>query len=78
MYIRVSRSSTGSRSASRTGLEVRSEPRRSRPVNNFGETAELFDHPFEIKPKQLPPGLYRQITGNVALLVRPRRGRAEG
>jgi 2-oxoglutarate ferredoxin oxidoreductase subunit alpha len=34
---------------------------------NFGETAELFDHPFEVKPAKLPPGTYRQITGNVAL-----------
>jgi 2-oxoglutarate ferredoxin oxidoreductase subunit alpha len=34
---------------------------------NFGETAELFDHPYEVKPAQLAPGEYRQITGNVAL-----------
>src|SRR5690349_17759456 len=34
---------------------------------NFGETAELFDHPYQIKPAQLAPGEYRQITGNVAL-----------
>src|SRR3954447_20332684 len=34
---------------------------------NFGETAELFDHPFEIKPAQLAPGTYRNVTGNVAL-----------
>src|SRR5947207_5496483 len=34
---------------------------------NFGETAGLFDHPYEIKPAKLPPGEYRQITGNLAL-----------
>jgi 2-oxoglutarate ferredoxin oxidoreductase subunit alpha len=34
---------------------------------NFGETAELFDHPYQVKPAQLAPGEYRQITGNVAL-----------
>ena len=34
---------------------------------NFGETAELFDHAYEVKPAHLPPGEYRQITGNVAL-----------
>jgi 2-oxoglutarate ferredoxin oxidoreductase subunit alpha len=34
---------------------------------NFGETAELFDHPFEVAPAQLPPGRYRNISGNVAL-----------
>jgi len=33
---------------------------------NFGETAELFDHPYEIKPAHLPAGTYRNITGNVA------------
>ena len=34
---------------------------------NFGETAELFDHAFEVMPAPLAPGEYRQITGNVAL-----------
>jgi 2-oxoglutarate ferredoxin oxidoreductase subunit alpha len=34
---------------------------------NFGETAELFDHPYEIAPARLPPGHYRNITGNLAL-----------
>jgi 2-oxoglutarate ferredoxin oxidoreductase subunit alpha len=34
---------------------------------NFGETAELFDHPFEVAPARLAPGKYRNITGNVAL-----------
>ncbi len=34
---------------------------------NFGETAELFDHPYAVQPAKLPPGEYRQITGNLAL-----------
>src|SRR3954453_13526357 len=34
---------------------------------NFGETAELFDHAYEVRPAPLAPGEYRQITGNVAL-----------
>jgi 2-oxoglutarate ferredoxin oxidoreductase subunit alpha len=34
---------------------------------NFGETAELFDHQWEVPPAQLPRGRYRNITGNVAL-----------
>jgi 2-oxoglutarate ferredoxin oxidoreductase subunit alpha len=34
---------------------------------HFGETAELFDHPFEVPPAQLPAGRYRNVTGNVAL-----------
>jgi 2-oxoglutarate/2-oxoacid ferredoxin oxidoreductase subunit alpha len=33
---------------------------------HFGETAELFDHPFEIPPADLAPGRYRNITGNLA------------
>jgi 2-oxoglutarate ferredoxin oxidoreductase subunit alpha len=34
---------------------------------NFGETAELFDHPYEVAPARLTPGHYRNITGNLAL-----------
>jgi 2-oxoglutarate ferredoxin oxidoreductase subunit alpha len=34
---------------------------------NFGETAELFDHAYEIAPARLEPGHYRNITGNLAL-----------
>jgi 2-oxoglutarate ferredoxin oxidoreductase subunit alpha len=33
----------------------------------FGETSEAFAVQYEVKPAQLPPGLYRQITGNMAL-----------
>ncbi len=34
---------------------------------NFGETAELFDHAYEVAPARLEPGRYRNITGNLAL-----------
>jgi 2-oxoglutarate ferredoxin oxidoreductase subunit alpha len=34
---------------------------------NFGETAELFDHPFEVKPAPLEAGVYTNINGNTAL-----------
>jgi 2-oxoglutarate/2-oxoacid ferredoxin oxidoreductase subunit alpha len=34
---------------------------------NFGETTEVFDHPFEVPPATLEPGEYTQITGNTAL-----------
>ncbi|MFM8267882.1 MAG: 2-oxoacid:acceptor oxidoreductase family protein, partial [Ilumatobacteraceae bacterium] len=34
---------------------------------NFGETSELFDHPYEVRPARLAPGEYTNITGNVAL-----------
>ena len=33
----------------------------------FGETAELFDHRYEIKPAVLPAGSYTNVTGNTAL-----------
>jgi 2-oxoglutarate ferredoxin oxidoreductase subunit alpha len=34
---------------------------------NFGETSEAFAVQYEVKPATLPPGRYRQITGNTAL-----------
>jgi 2-oxoglutarate/2-oxoacid ferredoxin oxidoreductase subunit alpha len=34
---------------------------------NFGETAELFDHPYQIAPARLTPGEYTNVTGNTAL-----------
>ncbi|HEY5697600.1 MAG TPA: 2-oxoacid:acceptor oxidoreductase subunit alpha [Acidimicrobiales bacterium] len=33
----------------------------------FGETAELFDHPYEVRPAAKAPGTYTNITGNTAL-----------
>lgn len=34
---------------------------------NFGETTEAFIVQYEIKPAQMAPGSYRNITGNLAL-----------
>ena len=34
---------------------------------NFGETAELFDNNFEVKPAPLTPGTYTNVSGNTAL-----------
>jgi 2-oxoglutarate ferredoxin oxidoreductase subunit alpha len=34
---------------------------------HFGETTELFDHPYEVRPAHLPAGEYTNITGNTAL-----------
>jgi 2-oxoglutarate ferredoxin oxidoreductase subunit alpha len=34
---------------------------------NYGETTEDFSVSYEIKPATLPAGLYRNITGNIAL-----------
>lgn len=33
----------------------------------FGETAELFDHPYSVKPAALASGTYTNVTGNTAL-----------
>ncbi|MFP5224950.1 MAG: 2-oxoacid:acceptor oxidoreductase subunit alpha [Actinomycetota bacterium] len=33
---------------------------------NFGETAELFAHKYEVRPATYDPGTYRNITGNLA------------
>ena len=34
---------------------------------NFGETSELFDHPYLVPPSVAVPGEYTNITGNTAL-----------
>ncbi len=34
---------------------------------HFGETTELFDHPYQVRPAKLPPGEYTNINGNLAL-----------
>src|SRR4051812_22010561 len=34
---------------------------------NFGETAELFESAYEVKPAALEPGRYTNISGNVAI-----------
>jgi 2-oxoglutarate ferredoxin oxidoreductase subunit alpha len=34
---------------------------------NFGETAELFESPYEIPPAKLEPGKYTNVSGNTAL-----------
>ena len=34
---------------------------------NYGETTESFATTYEVAPAALPPGTYRQITGNTAL-----------
>ncbi|MCX7621563.1 MAG: 2-oxoacid:acceptor oxidoreductase subunit alpha [Acidimicrobiales bacterium] len=33
----------------------------------FGETAELFDHPYVVKPAPQEPGIYTNISGNTAV-----------
>ncbi len=34
---------------------------------NFGETAELFTHSYEVKAAQIAPGRYRNMSGNEAI-----------
>ncbi|GIE27883.1 oxidoreductase [Actinoplanes italicus] len=36
---------------------------------NYGETTEAFSVRYEIKPAKMPPGTYRNITGNQALAL---------
>ena len=33
----------------------------------FGETAELFDHPYTVQPYEKPAGVYTTISGNTAI-----------
>ena len=40
---------------------------RSRPGHAYGETTESFTVTYEVAPAPLPPGTYRQVTGNTAL-----------
>ena len=35
----------------------------------FGETTEVFSVQYEVKPAKLPPGTYRNVTGNQALAM---------
>lgn len=36
---------------------------------NFGETAEIFQASYVVKPASLRPGMYRNVTGNQALAL---------
>ncbi|MEV8507402.1 2-oxoacid:acceptor oxidoreductase subunit alpha [Actinoplanes sp. NPDC051475] len=36
---------------------------------NYGETTETFSVRYEVKPAKMPPGTYRNITGNAALAL---------
>ncbi|MCA9243470.1 MAG: 2-oxoacid:acceptor oxidoreductase subunit alpha [Phycisphaerales bacterium] len=36
---------------------------------NFGETAEMFALRYRVEPAKLPPGRYRNLTGNQALAI---------
>ena len=41
--------------------------RALRAGHAYGETTEAFVYTYEVRPAQLPPGRYRNITGNEAL-----------
>ncbi|MDG2303927.1 MAG: 2-oxoacid:acceptor oxidoreductase subunit alpha [Candidatus Binatia bacterium] len=36
---------------------------------NFGETSEMFASQYEVRPAEIQPGTYRNITGNAALCL---------
>jgi 2-oxoglutarate ferredoxin oxidoreductase subunit alpha len=44
---------------------------------SYAETLELFQTTYEVPARPLPPGTYRNITGNEALALGPRRRRRE-
>lgn len=50
-----------------TGLVKDSNIAAFRAGHAFGETSELFDHPYQVEPAHLPPGEYTNISGNIAL-----------
>src|SRR5438046_10234240 len=45
---------------------VEANVRALRAGHNFAENAELFAVSYEIRPAQIAPGKYRNITGNTA------------
>jgi 2-oxoglutarate ferredoxin oxidoreductase subunit alpha len=51
----------------KTPLVAESNTLAFRAGYNFGETAELFDNNFEVKPAPLTPGTYTNVSGNTAL-----------
>ncbi len=40
-----------------------------RAGHNFGDTAEMFPLRYRVEPAKLPPGRYRNLTGNQALSI---------
>jgi 2-oxoglutarate/2-oxoacid ferredoxin oxidoreductase subunit alpha len=48
-------------------LVVEANTRAFRAGYHFGETVELFDSTYEVRPAHFEPGEYTQITGNQAL-----------
>ena len=48
-------------------LVLDSNTRAFKAGYNFGETAELFESNYQIRPAALEPGVYTNITGNTAL-----------
>ncbi|HAM00651.1 MAG TPA: 2-oxoglutarate ferredoxin oxidoreductase subunit alpha, partial [Acidimicrobiaceae bacterium] len=48
-------------------LVLDANTRAFRAGYNFGETTELFESNYQVRPAQLEPGTYTNITGNTAL-----------
>ena len=48
-------------------LVLEANTRAFRAGYHFGETAELFEASYEVRPAQFPPGEYTQVSGNQAL-----------
>ncbi|HXH81309.1 MAG TPA: 2-oxoacid:acceptor oxidoreductase subunit alpha [Candidatus Tectomicrobia bacterium] len=51
----------------KTPVLVEANTRALKAGHAFGETAEFFEESYEVEAADLPPGLYRAMTGNRAL-----------
>ena len=50
-----------------TPLVLDANTRAFKAGYHFGETAELFESNYQVRPAQLEPGVYTNVTGNTAL-----------
>jgi 2-oxoglutarate ferredoxin oxidoreductase subunit alpha len=50
-----------------TPLVLDANTRAFKAGYNFGETAELFESNYQVRPAALEPGVYTNVTGNTAL-----------
>jgi 2-oxoglutarate/2-oxoacid ferredoxin oxidoreductase subunit alpha len=53
----------------KTPLFVEANQRAFKAGIHFGETSELFAAQYEVRPAAIPPGTYRNVTGNSALAL---------
>ncbi len=54
---------------SRNAVLAEANVRALKAGRNFADSTELFHSAFRVLPAEIPPGLYRNITGNEALVL---------